>query len=369
MDKDIKAGVRNNPPRMNRREFGIGGATLIAALSAPSSGLVAADRKVHFVTWATADGTAIVKTAGPAFEKVTGASLVVDQPPASTALATKVKAAGRQQWADVITLLGSAVFELSREGLLQKPDVSQIKNLQYVPEKYRVMYNDGGVGFASAVYGLTYSKKAFSSAPKSLATLWDPKYAGKILLPPPNLVHAMQLVIIAGKLVGVDAFKETDKAFAKLAELKGRALTMSTQPQQVGELFRNGDLALGYTSLASLSSVIKNEEYGIGVSIRQLEEGWVAEILALSIPLGHPNADADAYAFINQILTPEVALAVQEAAWYVPLISNATTPQRLLDQGFPGPEDLKRAITYDLAQLAVVRQDWTKRYSELFSKS
>lgn len=368
MGKDIKTSSGNSILMLNRREFAIGGATLLAALSASSS-LVAADRKVHFVTWTTADGTAIVKSAGPAFEKATGGTLVVDQPPASTALATKIKAAGNQQWADVITLLGSAVFELSREGLLQKPDISQIENLKYVPEKYRLMYNDGGIGFASAVYGLTYSKKVFSSAPKSLATLWDPAYAGKLLLPPPNLVHAMQLVIIAGKLAGVDAFQEPDKAFAKLAELKGRVLTMSTQPQQVGELFRTGDLALGYTSLASLSSVIKNEDYGIGVSIRELEEGWVAEIIALSIPLGHPNADADAYAFINQILTPEVALALQEAAWYVPLISNASTPQYLLDQGFPGPDDLKRAITYDLAQLASVRQEWTKRYSELFSNS
>ncbi|MDD3445615.1 MAG: extracellular solute-binding protein [Zavarzinia sp.] len=352
---------------MNRRGFTVGASALLAALGLGRGVATAGDRKVHFVTWASADGTAMVKIAGAAFEKATGATLVADQPPASTALISKIKAAGDQQWADVVTLLGSNVLELSREGLLQTPDAAQIPNLQFVPEKYRLMYNNGGIGFGSAVYGLTYSKKVFDSAPKSLATLWNPDYAGRLLLPPPNIIHAMQLVIIAGKLVGVDAFEDPDKAFAKLAELKGRVLTMSTQPQQVGELFRNGDIAVGYTSLASLSSVIKNPDYGIGVSIRELAEGWVTEIIALSIPKGHPNADADTYAFINQILTPEVAQALQEAAWYVPLISTATTPQALLDQGFPGPADLERAITYDLTRLAAVRQDWTKRYSEIFN--
>ncbi|MGH6782780.1 MAG: extracellular solute-binding protein, partial [Sphingomonadaceae bacterium] len=278
-----------------------------------------------------------------------------------------LKAAGKRQWADVVTLLASQVLDLSREGLLQKPDITKLKNIGQIPEKYRLMYQDGAVGFASAVYGLSYSKQAYSQAPKSLAALWDPKNAGKLLLPPANIIHAMQLVIIAGKLAGVDAFKDPDRAFKKLAELKGRVLTMSLQPQQVAELFRNGSLAVGYTSFAALSSVIKNPDYGIGVSVRELEEGWVAEILGLSIPNGHPGSDEAVYKFIDQILTPGVATAVQEAAWFVPLISSAATPQHLLDQGFPGSQDLARAITYDLKQLAMVRADWTKRYSDIFT--
>lgn len=323
--------------------------------------------EIHFMTWVTADGTALLKTAIPPFEKATGWKVIPDQPPSSSGIVPKIKAAGKRQWGDVVTLLASQVLELSREGLLQKPDISQIKNIDQIPQKYRLMYRDSAIGFASAVYGISYSKKVFSTAPTSLGVLWDPKYAGKLLLPPANIIHAMQLVIIAGKLDGVDAFKEPDKAFKKLEQLKGRVLTMSMQPQQVGELFRNGDLALGYTSFAALSSVIKNPDYGIGVSIRQLQEGWVAEILGLSIPNGHPGPNDGIYQFIDQILTPEVANAVQEAAWFVPLISSATTPQHLLDQGFPGPQDLSRAITYDLEQLAAVRDEWSRRYGEIFS--
>lgn len=339
----------------------------VAAAILPGSGAWAADGEVHFMTWATADGTAMIKTAVPPFEKATKFKVIPDQPPSSSGIVPKIKAAGKKQWADVVTLLASQVLDLGREGLLQKPDISKIKNTSQMPERYRLLYRDMAVGFASAVYGLSYSKKVYPQAPRSLTALWDPKNAGKLLLPPANFIHAMQLVIIAGKLVGVDSFKEPDRAFAKLGELKGRVLTMSTQPQQVGELFRNGDIAVGYTSFAALSSVVKNPDYGIGVSIRQLEEGWVAEILGLSIPAGHPGSDEATYGFIDQILTPEVATAVQEAAWFVPLIKGAVTPQHLLDQGFPGAQDLDRAITYDLEQLAQVRDAWSKRYAELFS--
>jgi putative spermidine/putrescine transport system substrate-binding protein len=351
---------------MNRRRF-VQAAGAAVAVMPFGPAWSASDAEIHFMTWPTSDGTAMISTAAPPFEKATGVKVVPDQPPSSTGLVPKLKAAGAHQWADVATLLASQVLELSREGLLQKPDISRLKNIGQIPEKYRLMYRDSAVGFASAVYGLSYSKQVYPQGPKSLTALWDPKNAGKLLLPPANIIHAMQLVIIAGKLAGVDSFKEPDSAFKKLAELKGRVLTMSTQPQQVGELFRNGSLAVGYTSFAALSSVIKNPDYGIGVSVRELEEGWVAEILGLSIPNGHPGPDEAIYAFIDQILTPEVATAVQEAAWFVPLISSATTPQHLLDQGFPGSQDLAHAITYDLEQLAVVRGDWTKRYSDIFS--
>ena len=143
---------------------------------------------------------------------------------------------GRAADHDVITLAGVGAAGLAEAGLLAKPDLNRLPNLKDVAPQYRTGANGFGIGYLLWSDGLIYNTATVKSAPSSYEALWDPKYAGRLFLPPPEWAEAVDLAIIAAKLAG-GSQQNIDPGFRKLAQLKDRVMTLGENPNQVADLF------------------------------------------------------------------------------------------------------------------------------------
>ena len=83
------------------------------------------------------------------------------------------------------------------------PPVVQYKlpTLKYIPSKF-VLAKRSAVDFAIYDNILLYNTKIFASPPTSWSVLFDPKYAGKVALPPMEWGNGIMLLQTIARLEG-----------------------------------------------------------------------------------------------------------------------------------------------------------------------
>lgn len=142
-------------------------------------------------------------------------------------------------------------------GLVQPLQMANIPNSKRQRWRFRNLQGIPGISRADKLYavpytyaemGLIYDRSQFSSPPTSMASMWDPRYQGKVLAydgGPHNFS-------ITSLLLGGAPFQIKDDDFAavsaKLLALRRNVLTFYNQPQESVELFRQHKIALLYAN-------------------------------------------------------------------------------------------------------------------------
>jgi putative spermidine/putrescine transport system substrate-binding protein len=348
----------------------LGGAALASVVSAPY--IARADAKkfsgktLRLLTWSDDTGLAALRNIAATFEAATGAKVIADRADGTSGMVAKLKAAGDKPQYDVITLAGVGASSLADAGLLAKPDTSLLPNLKDVPEQYRTGANGFGVGYLLWTDGLIYNTDTFKAAPTSYEVLWDPKYAGRIFLPPPEWVESVDLAIIAAKLAG-GSQQNIDPGFKKLAQLKDSVMMLGENPNQVADLFRTGSLDIGgIYSPAFFPEAIRNPQYKMGVTYK-MKEGFAAQLMFTVIPKAHP-ADSDlVHAFINHSLDAQVQGKMAADVLNGPVNARAVIPAASAALVPSGKEIAEKSVMHDDQALAKVHDAWIKRYTEIFA--
>jgi Bacterial extracellular solute-binding protein len=75
-------------------------------------------------------------------------------------------------------------------------DLARLPNAIDVQPRFFV--EGKGVGFFTYVTGLAYNTEIVKTPPTSWKDLWDPKYKGKIAIPPAGAGPALHMAIVAG---------------------------------------------------------------------------------------------------------------------------------------------------------------------------
>ena len=146
-----------------------------------------------------------------------------------------------------------------------------------------------------------FNSKTYGDAPKSFGVLWDDANKGKIFLPPADNLYALELIIVAARMAGGDAMNP-EPGFAKLAELKERSLLISSNANQLAEMFRSSSLnAGGVYSPLEMSSFIPNSDYQVSGTY-DLEEGFFVDLQYMVVPKGHPGDTEVIAALVNHAL-------------------------------------------------------------------
>jgi len=281
-------------------------------------------------------------------------------------MVANVKAAGERPTYDVITLAGVGASGLGDAGLLVKPDLDKLPNLKDVAARYRTGADGFGVGYLLWSDGLIYNTSTVKTPPGSYEALWDPKYTGRIFLPPPEFAEAVDLAIIAAKMSG-GSQQNIDPGFKKLAELKDRVMTLGENPNQVADLFRTGSLDIGgIYSPAFFPGQIRKPEYKMGVTYG-MKEGFATQLMFTVIPKSHPGDLDLIHAFINHSLDAGVQGRMAADVLNGPVNSKANIPAESL-RFVPSPQQIaEKSVLHDDKSLAVVQAAWIKRYTEIFS--
>ncbi len=323
-------------------------------------------KTLRVLTWSDDTGAAALRNIAATFSKLTGATVVADRADGTSGMVAKVKAAGNRPTYDVITLAGVGAYGLADAGLLVQPDPGKLPNLKDVAPQYRTGANGFGVGYLLWSDGLIYNTSTVKSAPASYEALWDPKYAGRLFLPPPEWAEAVDLAIIAAKMNG-GSQQNIDPGFARLAQLKDRVMTLGENPNQIADLFRTGSLDIGgIYSPAFLPEQIRKPEYKMAITYG-MKEGFAAQLMFTVIPKAHPGDIDLIHAFINHSIDAGVQSRMAADVLNGPVNSKAVIPAdaRAL---VPSPQQIaEKGILHDDKALAAYQAAWIKRYTTIFS--
>ncbi|WP_136620871.1 MULTISPECIES: extracellular solute-binding protein [Mesorhizobium] len=356
--------------RVDRRSF-LAGSAAIAASTLPSplirsaSAQEFAGKQIRVLTWSDPTGQAAVKNIMQTFEAKTGAKVIADLTGSTSDMIAKIKASASKPQYDVVVLSGFGADSLAEAGLLEKPDTSAIANLSRVDPKYQTGANGHGIGYFLWSDGLIYNTNRYTTPPKSYDVIWNAANEGKIVLPTPDNLGALELIIVAAKAAGGD-LKNPDPGFELLKKMKGKALAVTTNSNQIADLFRSDAVnAAGVMSPLTFSTFIPNPEFNIGGTY-DLAEGFFVDLQYMVIPKGHPGDAATVNAFLNHALDPVVQGKMAEEVWYGPINQDAILSDKAKQSPFiPSPAVIKeRANRLDSGFLASVRDDWIQRYTD-----
>lgn len=357
----------------NRRDIIKAGSTigLAAALTgfpavhALGSNKQFAGKTIRLLTWADNTGLAVLEHIAKTFEAKTGAKVIADRTGATSEMIAKIKAAGDRPMYDVLTVAGVGATTLGGAGLLAKPDLNQLPNLNDVDPRFRVSPDGHGIGYLLWTGGMIYNKQTFKEAPTSYAEMWDEKYSKRVFLPPSNWTDAIDTAVAAAMIDG-GSMANPDAGFKRLAQLKDHVLTFGENPNQIAELIRTNQLDLGAVyPPALLAKQIRDPNFNIG-STYDLKEGFFADLMYTIVPKAHPGQDDVIHAFINHTLDPVVQGATAEAVLNGPINQKAVMSEYAKNSpDIIKPEQLSdKAIIHDKALFAKVRQSFIKRYTQ-----
>ncbi|MGE3831950.1 MAG: extracellular solute-binding protein [Parvibaculaceae bacterium] len=357
---------------LSRRSFVASAAAAAGALSMPGIRRAAAaqfeGKEVRVLTWSDATGQAAVRSILKPFEQKTGARVISDLTGTTSDMIAKIKASAARPQYDLVILSGFGASTLAEAGLLDKLPPDAVPNLAQVATEYRTGANGHGIGYFLWSDGLVFNSKTYAEPPKSFGVLWDDQNRGKIFLPPADNLYALELVIVAAKLGGGDAMNP-DPGFQKLKELKERSLLISSNANQLAEMFRSSSLnAGGVYSPLEMSGFIPKPEYQLSGTY-DLEEGFFVDLQYMVVPKGHPGDTEVIAALVDHALDATVQGKMAEEVWYGPINQNAVMSEKAMKSPYiPSPEVIKnRTVKVDAAHLASVRDDWIKRYTEAVS--
>ena len=189
----------------------------------------------------------------------------------------------------------------SRRQLPRFSHLSEIPGATRNGQVYAIPYTYSGMG-------LIYDRRQIKTAPTSVSALWDPRYAGKVLLFD-GAAHNFSLAAMA---LGLDPFNipptEAKSVLIKLLALRRNALGFYSLPEEATQLFREQSAALLFANYGS-QQVKQLRDAGADVGYVVPREGALAWLDCWAISRGARNK-ALAEAWINYTLEPTVSHAL-----------------------------------------------------------
>jgi putative spermidine/putrescine transport system substrate-binding protein len=349
-------------------------AGLAALLAMPSilrasSSQPLAGKELRLLTWSDSTGAAVLDHIAKPFEAKTGARVIADRTGSTSEMVAKLRAAGDRPQYDVITLAGVGAVELGGDGLLAKPDLNLLPNLEQVDPRFRTGADGYGIGYLLWTGGLIYNTKTFAEPPTSYAQMWDASHQNRLFLPPSTWTDALDTIFATGKMLGGDG-TNADEAFAKLAELRNSILTFGENPAQLSELFHSDALDLGgvYAPAFYAKELMDPANSNMGATY-DLDEGFFADLMYTIVPKSKPGDDDVVHAFIDFTLDAEVQGMMAEAVLNGPINQNAVMSEAAKASPFIiKPEQMgEKAIVHDKTFIADVRETWINRYNQTLS--
>ena len=331
-----------------------------------ASGALAADRVVNVLNWTNyIDDTAI-----PAFEKKTGIKVNYDLMDSNEVLEGKLLA-GNSGY-DVVVPSGPFLGPQIKAGLYQPIDRAKLKNygnldpalLKQVEafdpgNRYGVpyMWGTSGIAFNEAAI-----KKRMPDAPiTSWRMLFDPKVVARFADCGVTVLDAGDEVFESALIyLGRDANSESAEDLeAAVGVIKAiQPYVRYFQSTSYIDDLANGEICLAMGWSGDVFQAQQNERKGVEIRYEIPKEGGIVWFDSMAIPKDAPHVDG-AYAWIDNILDPEVVARISNAMHY----ANANLAARkLLDPSigdnpwiFPGPDVMQRLISIKPNTLHYVR--------------
>ena len=251
-----------------------------------------------------------------AFERLTGAQVALTVIDSDTALWQKISQPGQHY--DVWAINTAELQRCITAALVAPIDLAQIPNTTQQLPRFRNLAGIAGlvhqqqvfgIPYTYAEMGLIYDRQQVKPAPQSITALWDPRWAGKVLLYN-GASHNFSLAAQSLGLPSPFAIGSTQwqSAVDKLIALRRNALGFCSQPEESVEWFKRKKAALMFANYGS-QQLQMLKAAGVDAGYVVPKEGALAWLDVWAVARNSPNR-ALAHQWINHLLSPTAAHAL-----------------------------------------------------------
>jgi putative spermidine/putrescine transport system substrate-binding protein len=278
----------------------------------------------------------------------------------STDNLAKLQAQKGNQQIDVVILDDGPMYQAVALGfcapLAQAAVYDDLYDLAKVPSGKAVMIGITGTG-------IMYSKKAFDEnqwpAPTSWNDLKDPKFKGKLVIPPLNNTYGLHALVAFARLGG-GSEKSIEPGFKAFKDEVGpNVLVYEPSPGKMTELFQSGQAVVAIWGAGRAKALA---DTGFPAAFVYPKEGGIALGVA-ACPVAGGQDKPEAQSFLQFLLTPEMQVVLASSAGLGPVNKKAVLPPEK-QAGIPYGVDqigTLQAIDWDTANEK--REEWNKRWT------
>lgn len=279
-----------------------------AGVAAPAGG------ELHLYTWSDY----IAPEVKEGFEKALGCRVVIDTFDSNEAMYAKLKAGGTGY--DIITPTSYQIATMAREGMIAPLDKAKIPNLANFDGRFAGQILDPtftyNVPYSVTYTGFVYRKDKLPEGvePDTWGVFGNPALRGRVTLLDDIRETIGGALMYLGYSINSENPEELDAAVATLREWRANVRKFDSESYKTEVPGGATFLGHGYSSDA-FQVILGDEEEGIearpDVVFVVPREGFTSAFDEMVLAASAPRPDL-AYAFMNYIYDPEVALANME---------------------------------------------------------
>lgn len=276
----------------------------------------------------------------------------------STDTLAKLQAQKGNQQIDVIVVDDGPAYQAVELGFCGALATAPVYDDVYPVVKFK---SNKAVGVGLVGTGIMYSKRIFDemkwAAPTSWADLKDPKFRKKLVVPPINNTYGLHALIAAAELGGggVTNIEPGFKAFKD--EFGPNVLAYEPSPAKMTELFQNGQAAVAIWGSGRAKALA---DTGFPSEFVYPKEGGIA-LATAACPIAGSKNDAEAQAFVQFLLSPDIQRALAKGAGFGP-VNKTVTLSADEQKGLPYGEAAKALHAVDWDVVNARREEWNKRW-------
>lgn len=300
----------------------------------------------------------------PAFEAKTGAKVVYIAGN-STDILAKLQAQKAKQEMSLAIIDDGPMYQAVGQGLCSKvEDAGTVKEL-YPNAR---MIGDKSVGIAYIATGLAYNKDIFAkngwAPPTSWHDLTDPKYKGKVVIPPITNGYGLLTLVMMARLSGGGEAKMEPGFEVMAKKVAPNVVAWEPSPGKMAQMMQTGEAALVVWGNGRVQSVV---DQGAPVQFVYPKEGAVALMVAACVVEGGPQPKLGQQ-FLQHIVSADVQALMAKEIGFGPVNKTTKLDPALAEKVVFGPEKVNKLISADYNIINAQRAEWTKRWNRVVEK-
>jgi putative spermidine/putrescine transport system substrate-binding protein/spermidine/putrescine transport system substrate-binding protein len=278
-------------------------------------------KALRLYTW---EGQAPAGLLGP-FEKKYGVPVKVSYMTSAAQALAKLAAGGTKQ-IDLISNEASVLKPSVEAGVIKPIDLSKVpefsKLFKFDAEPFKVEGKYYGVPSLWGVNKFIYSTDVIKKPPTSWKELWNPKLKDQV-----GLWEDVSMLYIGAAVLGYNkdpeqlwnlSQEQLDKIRDKLLELKGNVRSVWNSGGDLIQLMANHEVAASPDWGGYMYPELKKQGQPVAEAVPDDigAQAW-AEAMQMSSDIS-PDCEAAAYAFVNEMATPQRQAVLVNATGYSP---------------------------------------------------